>query len=183
MWAIIGLGNPGARYKETRHNAGFLVLDKLAKRHSISLKEKGLNQRAKGFISETEVILVKPLTYMNRSGLAIKEIFKECSVSSEDLIVIHDDIDLEIGRLKIKQSGSSGGHKGIQSIIDSISTSNFIRLKIGIGRDPTMIVSDYVLQKIRNQDIEIFTRSIDSAVVAVESIITYGIESAMNRFN
>ncbi len=145
---IVGLGNPGGTYQWTRHNIGFQVLDRLAEESHISLGHKQSKaQYGKGFVHSRDVLLVKPLTFMNLSGLAVKRIIHYYKAGPEDLMVIHDDLDLPFGALRIKRWGGDGGHQGVRSMIDSMGGNNFLRLKVGIGRPPRgMDPADYVLR-------------------------------------
>ncbi|MFQ5843111.1 MAG: aminoacyl-tRNA hydrolase, partial [Thermodesulfobacteriota bacterium] len=148
MNLIVGLGNPGRKYRFTRHNTGFLVIDGLAKRNGIDLGERRYKARfGRGLIKEHEAILAKPLTFMNLSGVAVGRIMEVFHLEEKDLIVIHDDVDMDFGRIKIRQGGGHGGHKGIESIQDLLGCSGFVRVKVGIGR-PTEYkdLSDYVLE-------------------------------------
>jgi PTH1 family peptidyl-tRNA hydrolase len=183
LWAVAGLGNPGRKYSGTRHNAGFLVINGIAEKYGIELKEKEAYIYGKGSIGDAEVVLVEPLTFMNRSGLAVKKILDKFRIHPENLIVIHDDIDIETGRLKIKKDGSSGGHKGVSSIIEAIGAKQFIRIKIGIGRDDSMTAEDYVLKKFPKSDMPLIKEAVSRAVDAVPEILSRGVDSAMNKFN
>lgn len=180
---MVGLGNPGRRYAKTRHNIGFMVADSLAKRYGIELREREVYSSGKGSIEGRSVILVEPLTFMNRSGLAVRNVMKRLNVEAEDLIVIHDDIDMETGKLKIRGKGSSGGHKGVESIIREIGTGEFIRVKVGIGRDEDLPVEDYVLGKFTKEQSSLVKDAVAGAADAVVMIITEGINKAMNEFN
>jgi PTH1 family peptidyl-tRNA hydrolase len=180
---IVGLGNPGRKYARTRHNVGFLVLEEIARRSGVTLEEEGLFMIGKGSLEGTPVVLVEPLTFMNRSGHAVREALRSMELSAERLIAIHDDLDIETGHLKIKMGGGSGGHKGVGSIIESIGTPDFIRIKIGIGRDPEMLPEDYVLKKFSKDALPLMEESIFRAADAVESILSEGLSRAMNTFN
>ena len=183
MWLIAGLGNPGSRYEKTRHNAGFLVLEELVERLQLEFKEKEDFKISKGSLGDEKIILLEPLTFMNRSGVAVRKIMQKSNVSPERLIVIHDDLDLECGNLKIRKKGSSGGHKGIESIIQNIGTREFIRVKVGIGRDPFVPTEKYVLSRFRKDEMPVIKEAIAKAAESVHSIIIDGVERAMNRFN
>lgn len=183
MWAILGVGNPGKKYSRTRHNIGFMVIEEIASRYDIDLKEKDKYKIGRGSINGQEVLLIEPLLFMNRSGSAVKEILDKFNVPLERLIIIHDDLDMETGKLRIKRKGTSGGHKGIESIIQSISSKDFIRLKIGIGRDKDISPEDYVLRRFRRDEISLIKKTIEKASNAVDLILTEGIENAMNKFN
>ncbi|MDP2166710.1 MAG: aminoacyl-tRNA hydrolase [Thermodesulfovibrionales bacterium] len=183
MWAIVGLGNPGTGYSRTRHNIGFMVVDAVAVRHKIELKEKRHCLSGTGAIDGAEAVLIKPLTFMNRSGLAVGEALRKFNVPPERLIVIHDDMDMETGKLKIKKNGSSGGHNGVESVIESIGTMDFVRIKIGIGRDMTIPAEDYVLSRFKRAELPLIKAAIKTASDAVGTIVNEAIENAMNRFN
>ncbi len=180
-WLIVGLGNPGEEYRLTRHNIGFLVLERLAKRKGVSLKEKtgeALWGRGEG------IILAKPMTYMNRSGEAVKVLVRYWEVPLERLLVVHDDIDLPFGRLRIKRGGGHGGHKGVHSIIASLQDDRFPRLKLGIGRPSQKEeVVNYVLGNFTPAEEEALPAYLEKAVEAIETLLSEGIEEAMNRFN
>lgn len=183
MWLIVGLGNPGRRYAKTRHNIGFMVADDLAERYGIELRTKELYVAGKGSIEGNNIVLVEPLIFMNRSGLAVRDAMRRHGVEAGNLIVIHDDIDMETGKLKIRKKGSSGGHKGIESIIQETGTKEFIRVKIGVGREEGVLVEDYVLGKFRKEEIPALKEAIISAASAVVMIIQDGVDKAMNTFN
>ena len=183
MWLIAGLGNPGSRYEKTRHNVGFLAVEACIRRQPLDCKEKEDYKICKGSLGDEKIIFLEPLTFMNRSGIAVRRIMQKSNISPQQLIVIHDDLDLETGSLKIRKKGSSGGHKGIESIIQHIGTQEFIRIKIGIGRDPFVPTEKYVLSKFRKDDIQVIREAIEKAVESVYAIINDGVERAMNRFN
>jgi PTH1 family peptidyl-tRNA hydrolase len=185
LWAVVGLGNPEAKYLKTRHNLGFMVVDELAARHGGQF-----GGRHRHFVSASvevggqRAILVKPITYMNRSGLALREfLYGRPDFPPERLIVVQDDIDMETGRLKIRKGGSSGGHRGIESIIAETGLRDFIRVKIGIGRDPEMPPEKYVLTKFSKAERPLIEEAVFLAADAVEALITEGLAAAMNRFN
>lgn len=182
-WVVVGLGNPGAKYIKTRHNIGFRVIDLISDKHNIQLEERQLYIIGKGDFNENEIFLLKPLTFMNKSGIAVKRLISRVFVPSERLIVIHDDLDIDVGRIKIRKKGSSGGHRGVESIIQEIGTDDFIRVKIGIGRDRNIQVEDYVLSSFKPSEEEIIDRAVVNASSAVLDIITKGIEKAMNIYN
>lgn len=183
MWLIAGLGNPGSRYEKTRHNVGFLVLEEFIQIQQSEFKEKEDYKICKGSLGDEKIILLEPLTFMNMSGVAVRKIMQKSNIYPEKLIVIHDDLDLETGSLKIRRKGSAGGHKGVESIIQNIGTQEFIRVKIGIGRDPFVPPEKYVLSKFRKEEMQLIREAIEKAVESVHSIINDGVERAMNRFN
>lgn len=184
MWAVLGLCNPGRKYSGTRHNAGLEALKALADKHKIPLKDKGKNFiSGRGILGGCEVVLAAPITFMNRSGIAARQIADTLKVKPENIIVMHDDMDIDTGRLKIKKGGSSGGHKGVESIIESLGTKGFIRLKIGIGRDEFASGENYVLGRFKRSEIPPLKEALLKAADAAEKIITEGIEKAMSDYN
>jgi PTH1 family peptidyl-tRNA hydrolase len=183
MWLVAGLGNPGDDYSETRHNAGFMVVDTLATRHSIHLKNKKASYICgRGFIEDQGVILMKPLTFMNRSGMAVMEVLRWFD-DIDNLLVIHDDLDLEPGMIRIREKGSSGGHNGIQSIIDFLGSQEFARLKIGIGRPERILPEKYVLRPFNKKERILIDEAIETAADAVEVIACKGLTHAQNLFH
>ncbi|MEK6657762.1 MAG: aminoacyl-tRNA hydrolase [Nitrospirota bacterium] len=182
---IIGLGNPGNEYKQTRHNVGFMVIDELASVYNIALNKKRYKSFfGKGSINDIEVVLAKPQTYMNLSGDSVAQMIKGFNLSIDDLIIICDDMDIGLGRIRIRDKGSSGGHRGLKSIIDVLGTDKFVRLKFGIGRpisgsDP----SDYVLSNFKKAELPILKEAVKKASEAVSLLIKDCTVAAMNRFN
>jgi len=187
IWIITGLGNPGEKYSATRHNVGFMVLERLSEAYRIPFAVRDGYSLGKGSIGATPVVLLKPLTYMNLSGVAVRKVLKKFNLIRDgevcNFIVIHDDLDLELGIVKIRRTGASGGHKGIESIIRETGTKDFTRIKIGIGRDREMPVDEYVLRRFRSSEKKVLEDGIIRAMNAVESIISDGIEKAMNIYN
>ncbi len=183
MWVVVGLGNPGRKYAKTRHNLGFMVVDELAERHGIDLQEKEMYTIGKGSIGDANVVLVEPLTFMNRSGLAVRDVMRRHNAEPGTLIVIHDDIDMETGKLKIREKGSSGGHRGIESVIENIGSRDFVRVKIGVGREVGVAAEDYVLSKFRKEEIPLIKEAVFTAADAVALILKDGLAKAMNKFN
>lgn len=183
MWLIAGLGNPGKKYLRTRHNIGFLVVEEIAKRHAIDFKERAQYRIGRGSIDGMDVLLVEPLLYMNNSGVAVKDASGRFNIPPGNLIVIHDDLDIEVGKVRIRRKGSSGGHKGVESIIQKLSSKDFPRLKIGIGREGNVTPEDYVLSKFRKNEIARIKDAVEKASDAVTTIIFDGVEKAMNKFN
>lgn len=186
MFLIAGLGNPGRQYEKTRHNMGFDTIDELIERHRIP--QGGIAHKAmygKGMIAGEKVLAVKPLTYMNLSGEAIREYVNYYKMDPEtELIVIYDDIDLEPGQIRIRKKGSAGGHNGIKSIIAQIGTQNFYRIKVGVGAKPKgWDLADYVLGRFSPEERELVDKAICDAADAVEMILKDGIEAAMNHYN
>ena len=186
VYVIAGLGNPKKEYENTRHNIGFDVIDKLADKHGISMgeaKHKGLI--GKGFINGQKVILVKPLTYMNLSGECIREVVDYYKVDSkEEFIVIHDDISLEPGQLRIRKKGSAGGHNGLKNIIQHLGHDSFQRIKVGVGEKPKGYdLADYVLGHFTKEERVLMETASKDACEAVEMMMQEGPDAAMNRFN
>jgi PTH1 family peptidyl-tRNA hydrolase len=183
---IVGLGNPGREYHWTRHNLGFLLLDELAREHRISLERRGLKSvYGRGRIARGEVILAKPQTYMNLSGEAVQRLLHFFKIPPLELIVLHDDLDLPWGKIRIRIGGSSGGHRGILSIHETIGSEAFIRVKIGIGRPstPGRDPADYVLDPLPEQEKEALKTVLNRGGEAVETILARGPQEAMNRFH
>lgn len=184
MRLILGLGNPGATYAKTRHNAGFWVIEKAAARWAGRLVRRGSAQRASLRHGSELIELAGTLDFMNVTGPPLKGLLREYQLSPDDLILVHDDLDLEPGRLRIKQSGGHGGHNGIRSVIDALGTSEFLRLKIGIGRPaPGQDSAEYVLEAVTDEEMEIIEPCLERAVDALETLIHRGTETAMNQFN
>ncbi|MCC6347222.1 MAG: aminoacyl-tRNA hydrolase [Nitrospirales bacterium] len=187
MHIIVGLGNPGSKYAKTRHNAGFMVTDHLAEAYRIPFEERDLYLIGRGAIGGRKIVLLKPLTFMNRSGLAVRKAFGKLNFFAEDpgdlLIVLHDDLDLAAGTVKLRKNGSSGGHRGIESLIQELGTRDFARVKVGIGREAGRPVDEYVLGTFSPSEKNLLKDAIINAAEAVCVIVTEGIEKAMNRFN
>ena len=185
MLIIVGLGNPGPKYLFTRHNAGFMVVDMFCFDLKIVKEEtKSMAICKKGLYKNHEVCIVKPLTYMNRSGMDVLKALEATCEQPENMVVVHDDLDLPVGRLKIVRRGGSGGHKGVQSIVDALGTNAFPRLKIGIGR-PMMgeSIYEYVLSAPYEEEMERFHKTLQKGVEALKVIIENGLDEAMNCFN
>ncbi|OGL38209.1 MAG: aminoacyl-tRNA hydrolase [Candidatus Schekmanbacteria bacterium RBG_16_38_11] len=185
MKLIVGLGNPGSGYKDTRHNIGFRAVDVIGNACGIKIsKKKFFSQIGTGKIKLYDVILAKPLTYVNNSGEAVKKLLHDFSLTPKELIVVHDDIDLEKGILKIKERGGDGGHNGLRSMINLLQTDNFIRIRLGIGRPESKEdVVDYVLSSFDKKDQEWVQPLLIRAKTAVETLLIKGIINAMNEFN
>jgi PTH1 family peptidyl-tRNA hydrolase len=185
MRLIVGLGNPGAQYEKTRHNAGFMVIDKLAGEYGISVNKNKFDVRyGRGDIEDRAVMLAKPMAFMNRSGWPVQKLAAYFNIDSKDLIIIHDDIDLAFGRLKIKEKGGHGGHRGLKSIIQVVGEDAFVRLRIGVGRSETgNNVSDYVLGPFDDDESTLLDGILNRARDAVVTILTEGPKAGMNRFN
>ena len=183
MWLVAGLGNPGDAYTDTRHNIGFTVIDVLAARYAISLNQKTSNYIfGRGFIGDQKSILIKPLTFMNRSGIAVRDaLFKFDEI--KDFLVVHDDLDLDPGIIRIRKTGSAGGHNGIQSIIDFLNSRDFIRIKIGIGRSERIYPEKYVLRPFNKKEKPLIDEAVETAADAVQEILARGVSSAQNKFH
>ncbi|MGD9568890.1 MAG: aminoacyl-tRNA hydrolase [Sedimentibacter sp.] len=183
MYIIAGLGNPGKEYTGTRHNVGYDTLDCLAEKNNVQLNKLKFNSvYGETTINGEKVMLVKPVTYMNRSGVAIDEIIKFYKIPVENLIVIYDDIDIPVGTLRIRPHGSSGTHNGMKSIIQHVG-NNFPRIRIGIGRNPDMDLADYVLQKFNKEDREKILPIMEKAAEAAVEIIENNVDMAMQKYN
>ncbi len=180
---IVGLGNPGEAYRLTRHNIGFMVVDRLAHRHHILVDKRRFEAVfGLGRVDERSVILAKPMTFMNLSGPAVRDLAHFFNLDTKDLLVIHDDIDLVFGRIKIKQKGGDGGHNGLKSLIESFGSGAFARVRIGIGRpDTKQEVKGYVLNRFDAQQETVLDEVITMAQGAVETIVLKGLSEGMNR--
>ena len=185
VFLVVGLGNPGDAYAKTRHNAGFMVLDEVAESFSIPIEKKKFDALfGRGLIEGSEVILAKPMAFMNLSGIPVQKILKYFKIPFEDMLVIHDDIDIAFGRLQIKENGGHGGHKGLKSIIETVGSNNFARLRIGIGRPEDNIgVANYVLSQFNTNEKKILDRITNIARDAVVATTCKGAKEAMNTFN
>lgn len=185
MYLIVGLGNPENEYSNTRHNMGFDTINEIAKRNNINItktKFKGLYEI--GIIQGKKVILLKPQTYMNLSGESVKEFINFYNISLDETIIIYDDIDVEKGNIKIRKKGGPGSHNGMKSIIQELNTTDFGRVRVGIGQPEfknDMI--NYVIGKIPKEERETLHQGVERAAYAVEEIIKNGIDIAMNKFN
>jgi PTH1 family peptidyl-tRNA hydrolase len=192
MKIIVGLGNPGSHYRLNRHNIGFRCIDYIADKFFIPVKKRLCkSDTGQGSIAGCEVLLVKPLTYVNLSGEAVARLLEKFHSKPGDLVVIHDDLDLPVGRIRLRLGGKSGGHRGIRSTIDCIGSQDFNRVRIGISRpansgsrhgDEDEIV-DYVLGDFPADEEDIIKTAVANVAEAVECLITDGLETAMNRFN
>ncbi len=182
---VVGLGNPGRKYRHTRHNMGFMIADALAAEWRIKFGggQKNIDYGCHP-LTEMRVCLAKPMAYMNRSGPPAQRLADRLGISCKELIIVHDDIDLAFGRLKIKEKGGSGGHKGIKSIMEAFGGGVFTRLRVGIGRPvPGIDVTDYVLRPFDSPEKKILAEVIDRAKEAVHTILHEGTLEGMNRFN
>ncbi len=184
MKIIVGLGNPGIPYRMTRHNIGFQVVERLAKINRIPILTKRFKSLyGKGWIDSQQVVLVKPMTFMNRSGEAVKQAADFFYIGMEDLVVVHDDLDLPVGRLRFKQRGGDGGHQGVRSIIERMDRNNFLRLKVGIGRPPQGVdPSEYVLGTFDKVEQPPLDQILFQAAESLKVMLLEGLEKAMNQF-
>lgn len=186
MKLIVGLGNPGRKYRDTRHNIGFAVADELAARASVTFEAapaEALMARARSLGPEG-TLLLKPLTMMNASGFAVSEIARYFRVAFGDILVVADDVNLPLGRLRARPSGSAGGHNGFRSIIEQLGTTGFARLRVGVGRgDPRRDLADYVLGGFDADERPVVDDAVSRAADAAELFVSEGIELVMNRFN
>ncbi|MBL7165114.1 MAG: aminoacyl-tRNA hydrolase [Dehalococcoidales bacterium] len=190
---IVGLGNPGERYARNRHNIGFMCIENYAEKYGIRINKKQATSRiGTGEILGYDVIIAMPETFMNRSGLAVNRLRQKHQVRRENIIVIHDDLDLPPGRIRIRPVGSSAGHKGITSVIDHLGRNDFARIRVGIGRpagtDESTGVADadivaYVLGDLTPEDEETFREVIPRVGEAIDLILTEGLQAAMNKYN
>ncbi|NMA94436.1 MAG: aminoacyl-tRNA hydrolase [Clostridiales bacterium] len=185
MFAIVGLGNPGDKYRDTRHNVGYMAVDLLARNHNIDINRmKYSSLIGEGRIEGHKVILVKPQTFMNLSGeavLAVRDFYK---LENSHIIIIYDDIDIDLGRIRVRREGSAGSHNGMRSIIQLIKEQDFPRIRIGIGSAPDyMELSDYVLSRFYKSELEDINDAIKKGAYAAELIITKGVSHAMNAVN
>ncbi len=193
MKLIVGLGNPGRGYANNRHNAGFVCLNHFACWQGIRFDRKqGRARIGTGEVAGSKGVVAKPQTYMNRSGRSVSLLVKKFNVSLDNLIVIHDDLDLPLGKIRIRQGGSSGGHKGVGSIITELGSQNFIRIRVGVGRPvenegPTEFSEDevisYVLSDFTPDEKQTITQVIPTVSEAILCLLTEGLTAAMNRYN
>lgn len=181
---IAGLGNPGARYARSRHNVGFIIVDRLARSHDLQFSRKRFNAEiAEGQVGGRRVILAKPQTFMNASGDAVGKLYAFFKIAPSDLLVVYDDLDLPLGKLRLRADGSSGGHHGMESIIARIGTSDFPRLRVGIGRPNPDADIDHVLGSFEPEERAVMEETWTRAVDAIDVWLTAGIARAMNEFN
>ena len=182
---IIGLGNPGTKYLHSRHNVGFWCIDRFAREQSLTFSKNTTPAIfAEGKVEKTRIILAKPQTYVNNSGKAVNDLLNLYGVSISSLLLVYDDMELPVGSLRIRTGGGSGGHNGMKSVIDYVGSSDFARLRIGIGRPPaTSTEIEYVLGTMRKVEYDRVDKVIGEAIKAISCILTEGIEEAMNIFN
>lgn len=184
MYIIVGLGNPGRKYENTRHNLGFITIDRLASKHDIKVdKIKFKALVGDGRIAGQKVLLVKPQTYMNLSGESVREVANFYKVEPDEIIVIYDDLDLPLGNLRIRKSGSAGTHNGMKSLVYQLKSDQFLRVRIGIGQNGDKDIIDFVIGGFRKEEVPILEDTVDKAVMAIESMIGETVDIAMNKYN
>jgi len=185
MWLIVGLGNPGTKYAETRHNIGFEVVDKLAGRWAIQVDKRKFDGRTGGgTFRQEQVLLLKPETFMNLSGQSVRAALDFYKLEPKDLLVIVDDLALPVGQIRVRPQGSAGGHNGLSDIIQKVGTDRFGRVRIGIGSPPPRMDSaDYVLGRFGSQEKVLIGQAVEKASDAVESILTVGMAKTMEAYN
>lgn len=181
---IVGLGNPGKKYEKTRHNCGFMVVDRLALELNIPVDQnKFQGLYGKGKVAGEDVILLKPMTYMNLSGDSLIQFVNYFKIDVADIVVVYDDLDLPVGKIRLRTKGSPGGHNGIKSIISHLKTQNFNRVRVGIDRDKFIPVVDYVLGKFTKEQEPFLNQSVSEASAALKVFIQEDFVKAMNQFN
>lgn len=186
MWVVVGLGNPGARYCDTRHNLGFMLIDRLSGEANIKVNKAMCEALVgRGRWMGQDVILAKPQTFMNLSGRSVKSLLARFKAAVSELIVAHDDLDIELGRAKLVLKGNSGGQKGVNSIISILGRNDFARYKMGIGRPENqhIEVSDYVLKSFKPEDRETVDKVLDRTVESLKTVLRDGLVQAQNRYN
>ncbi|MBQ9965562.1 MAG: aminoacyl-tRNA hydrolase [Clostridia bacterium] len=185
-WLIAGLGNPGIQYEKTRHNAGFMCIDAFAEKNGARIEKHKFDAIiGEARIGDSRVLLAKPQTFMNLSGKSVTAIAKFYKIPYDKVLVIFDDISLDVGKIRVRRSGSDGGHNGIKDIIELSGTNNIPRIKVGVGKKPhpDYDLKDYVLGKFPESEKENLENAINKCIKAAEEIIKRGIDSAMNKYN
>ncbi len=190
-WLIVGLGNPGSEYAHNRHNVGYWTVNRLARLHGINLKARTLAALGEGKVAGNDIVLLKPRTYVNKSGDAVAPAMRKWKIVPDHVLVIYDELDLPAGRIRIRAGGGDGGYKGLKSIIASLGTRDFPRIRVGIGRphvggEPSWepeVVGDYVLSDPGSQQAKTLQDAVTRTAKAVEMVLTDGLEAAMNRYN
>lgn len=182
---IVGLGNPGPEYAETRHNIGFRVLERFAESHRIAVDRKRFRGRfGQGRLGAEDVALLEPMTYMNASGEAVEDATRELRIDMRDVIVAYDEVDFELGIVRVRSGGGDAGHRGIRSIMEETGTGEFLRVRVGIGRPaPSGDVKDWVLSEFEPEQTAVRDQVVEKAAEAVELVIRRGLSAAMNRYN
>ena len=183
-WLIVGLGNPGREYAGTRHNIGFRVIDRFAEEEAIALDRlKHKAQMGQGRFGETILVLAKPMTFMNLSGDAVYGLRAYNNIDTKQLIVLHDEVDFLLGTMRIKTEGGAGGHKGIKSIIDRLGKSDFIRVRIGVGRPQEGNLAEHVLSRFMQEEMGLVEEVVAQATSAIRSILEVGVDEARKRLH
>jgi PTH1 family peptidyl-tRNA hydrolase len=186
LWLVVGLGNPGEEYAATRHNAGFRLVQRVARARGVELRGRAFKARTAVVhgVGEDDVMLALPQTFMNRSGIAVREILSKKGIPPERMVVVYDDLDIPLGEIRVRKRGSPGTHKGMVSIVDALRTREFPRLRIGIGPLPEgREAADYVLAPFGREERPLFERSLNEAAEALGMILAGGGDRAMARFN
>lgn len=185
MILIVGLGNPGSGYANSRHNLGFRVVEKLSKIVKVNFQVRKHRSLCTFFrCGNREVLMARPLTYMNRSGLSVSELVQNYGLELEEMLVVYDDLDLPPGSIRLRKKGGGAGHRGVQSIIDALGSDNFPRLRIGIGKAPPgQEIVDFVLMPLKGTESDLIEAAVERAVSAVQVFVRDGLEQAMNEFN
>jgi PTH1 family peptidyl-tRNA hydrolase len=185
LWAVVGLGNPGRRYSETRHNVGLTVVKRMARKWKVKLRKKIFSSKAAELLRDGEkIILAYPLTYMNASGAAVKQIIEGRGIEAEHLVVVYDDLDIPLGEVRVKKSGGPGTHKGMNSIVDEVQTQEFPRIRVGIGPLPPGVnATDYVLSAFEKEEVAVVEQGLKKAIAALELVLSGDIEKAMTVYN
>lgn len=185
MRLIVGLGNPGARYRDTPHNAGFVVCDRFTERHHIAGETRKFRGRfRRGPVDDEDIGVLMPGTYMNLSGDAVAEAVRYLPIAGRDIILVFDDMDLREGCIRIRPGGGSGGHQGVQSVIDHLGSEEFPRVRVGVGRPPgERGATNHLLGPVRAEERRRFLQTVELAVDALDTILREGVDEAMNRYN
>lgn len=185
-WLIVGLGNPGLQYEKTRHNVGFMAADLLAENEKFQFNKNKMDAVLGEYkIDDLRILVIKPQTYMNNSGKAVEKIASFYKIPTDRIIVMHDDISLPVGKIRMRRKGSDGGQRGMRDIIELLGTDNIMRIKIGIGAKPhpDYDLKDWVLGRFPNSDMENLETALKKSVLALKEIFARGIDSAMNKYN
>lgn len=184
MKLIVGLGNPGREYENTRHNVGFMIIDNYAKNNNITIyKQKFDGLFVKTNIKGIDIILLKPLKYMNLSGEVVKKFVDFYKINIEDILIISDDLDMQLGKIKLKSKGSSGGHNGLKNVENHLNTQEYKRLKIGISNNKKIDTKDYVLSKFNIEDLKIIQTTIDNTINILNDFLELPFDTLMSKYN
>ena len=185
MKLVVGLGNPGNKYKNTRHNAGFMVLDHFTQKHSLTWKKEGSSEITHTNIGGEKIVLLKPQTFMNLSGNAVNKLMNKFDLNIKDIIVIYDDIDLPFSEIRVRLGGGTGGHNGITSIVEKLGSDDFIRIRVGIGRplSSTKDVADYVLEEFTSAEKEKLEEIIKNTSTKLHQLLKFGYEEYVSKYN